>query len=52
MARACVLDVNETLLDLGVLDPLLERVFGDAAARGEWFGQLQQSWLVATVTGH
>ena len=35
VARACVLDVNETLLDLGAFDPLLERVFGDAAARGE-----------------
>ena len=52
VARACVLDVNETLLDLGAFDPLLERVFGDAAARGEWFGQLEQSWLIATVTGH
>jgi 2-haloacid dehalogenase len=52
LARACVFDVNETLLDMGALDPLFERVFGDASARGEWFGQLQQSWLVATVTGH
>ena len=51
MARVCVFDVNETLLDLGALDPLFERAFGDAAARTEWFGQLQQSWLVATVTG-
>ena len=52
VARVCVFDVNETLLDMGALDPLFERAFGDAAARGEWFGQLQQSWLVATVTGH
>ena len=51
MARACVFDVNETLLDMAALDPLFERAFGDAAARTEWFGQLQQSWLVATVTG-
>ncbi|HKH75678.1 MAG TPA: haloacid dehalogenase type II [Rubrobacteraceae bacterium] len=51
MARACVFDVNETLLDMRALDPLFERAFGDAAARTEWFGQLQQSWLVATVTG-
>jgi 2-haloacid dehalogenase len=51
LARACVFDVNETLLDLGALDPLFERAFGDASARGEWFGQFQQSWLVATVTG-
>jgi 2-haloacid dehalogenase len=51
VARVCVFDVNETLLDLSALDPLFERAFGDASARGEWFGQLQQSWLVATVTG-
>ena len=25
MARVCLLDVNETLLDLGALDPLVER---------------------------
>lgn len=51
MARVCVFDVNETLLDMGALDPLFEHAFGDASARGEWFGQFQQSWLVATVTG-
>jgi 2-haloacid dehalogenase len=46
-----VFDVNETLLDLGALDPSFERAFGDAAARREWFSQLLQSALVATVTG-
>lgn len=51
MARACVFDVNETLLDMAALDPHFERVFGDASARGAWFGQFQHSWLVATVTG-
>jgi 2-haloacid dehalogenase len=51
VARVCVFDVNETLLDLGALDPEFESVFGDASARGEWFAQFQQSWLVATVTG-
>jgi 2-haloacid dehalogenase len=50
MARICVFDVNETLLDLGALDPHFERVFGDAGVRGAWFGQLLQSALVATVT--
>jgi 2-haloacid dehalogenase len=49
--RVCVFDVNETLLDLGALDPSFERAFGDAAARREWFSQLLQSALVATVTG-
>ncbi len=51
MPRVCVFDVNETLLDLGALDPSFERAFGDAAARREWFSQLLQSALVATVTG-
>ncbi len=51
MPRVCVFDVNETLLDLAALDPHFERVFGDAAVRGEWFGQMIQSALVSTVTG-
>ena len=51
MARVCVFDVNETLLDLGALDPHFERVFGDAGVRRTWFLQLLQSALVATVTG-
>jgi 2-haloacid dehalogenase len=51
MARICVFDVNETLLDLGALDPHFERVFGDAGVRRAWFLQLLQSALVATVTG-
>jgi 2-haloacid dehalogenase len=50
MARVCVFDVNETLLDLGALDPHFERIFGDAGLRRAWFGQLLQSALVATVT--
>jgi 2-haloacid dehalogenase len=50
MARVCVFDVNETLLDLGALDPLFERVFGDSGVRRAWFLQLLQSALVATVT--
>jgi 2-haloacid dehalogenase len=51
MARVCVFDVNETLLDLGSLDPHFERTFGDAGVRRVWFLQLLQSALVATVTG-
>lgn len=51
MSRVCVFDVNETLLDLGALDPHFERVFGDASARQEWFGQFLTSWLTAMVTG-
>jgi 2-haloacid dehalogenase len=51
MARVCVFDVNETLLDLGALDPHFEAAFGDAGVRRAWFLQLLQSALVATVTG-
>jgi hypothetical protein len=51
MARVCVFDVNETLLDLAALDPHFERAFGDADVRRAWFLQLLQSALVATVTG-
>jgi 2-haloacid dehalogenase len=50
MARVCVFDVNETLLDLKALDPHFARVFGDASVRQAWFGQMIQSALVATVT--
>lgn len=51
MPRVCVFDVNETLLDLRALDPTFAQVFGDASARREWFAQMIQSALVATVTG-
>ena len=51
MSHTIVFDVNETLLDLGSLDPHFERAFGDVAARHQWFAQVLQSALVATVTG-
>ena len=51
MPRVCVFDVNETLLDLGALDPHFERLFGDPSARQGWFGQFLTSWLTAMVTG-
>ena len=51
MARVCVFDVNETLLDLGALDPQFERVFGDASTRQAWFGQFLTLWLTELVTG-
>lgn len=46
-----VFDVNETLLDLSSLDPHFERIFGDGSVRGEWFAQLVQSAMAATLTG-
>ncbi len=51
MSRVLVFDVNETLLNLGALDPHFRRVFGHAAVRRQWFAQVLQSALVATVTG-
>ena len=51
MPRVCVFDVNETLLDLGTLDPYFQNLFGNAAVRQEWFNQMIQSALVSTVTG-
>jgi 2-haloacid dehalogenase len=49
-SRILLFDVNETLLDLGALDPLFRRVFGNAAVQRQWFTQVLQSALVATVT--
>ena len=42
MDRPTVLlfDVNETLLDIGALTPLFERVFGDGRVMREWYAQL------------
>lgn len=37
MNRVVIFDVNETMLDLGALDPLFVRWFGDQLARKEWF---------------
>ncbi len=51
MARACVFDVNETLLDMAALDPYFERIFGDASMRQTWFGQFLALWLTDMVTG-
>ena len=44
-------DVNETLLDLRVLDPEFARVFGDAGVRRQWFQQLLASAFVSVITG-
>jgi 2-haloacid dehalogenase len=51
VTRVIVFDVNETLLDMGALDPHFERVFGDASARQSWFDQFLQLWLTEMVTG-
>jgi 2-haloacid dehalogenase len=46
-----VFDVNETLLDLRVLDPTFERVFGDATVRRQWFGLVLRNAMTLTMTG-
>src|SRR5258708_27542648 len=51
MQRIITFDVNETLLDLRVLDPIFERVFGDATVRPIWFSQMLQIAFVGTITG-
>ena len=35
-----VFDVNETLLDITTLEPLFERLFGDARVMRQWFAEL------------
>lgn len=51
MKKLIVFDVNETLLSLSALDLEFQRVFGDPSRRGEWFAQVLQNSLVATITG-
>jgi len=49
--RVLVFDVIETLLDLQALDPAFQAVFEDGrGVRQQWFQQMLQSALVATVT--
>ena len=51
MPRVLVFDVNETLLDLRVLDPIFEQAFGDAAVRRQWFGLVLRNAMAVTITG-
>jgi 2-haloacid dehalogenase len=50
MPRVLAFDVNETLLDLSVLDGLFEEAFGDAALRQLWFAQMLQVAFVGAIT--
>ncbi|MCA1554583.1 MAG: haloacid dehalogenase type II [Chloroflexi bacterium] len=50
MARVIVFDVIETMLNLRALDAPFERVFGDGSVRQQWFSQMLQLALVATIT--
>jgi len=44
-----VVDVNETLLDLGSLREPFARAFGGTTSLGEWFARLLHGSLVTTV---
>lgn len=47
-----VFDVNETLLDLGALQPGFADLFGSADLLGEWFARMLHGSLVANHVGH
>jgi 2-haloacid dehalogenase len=46
-----VFDVNETLLDLGTMEPTFERIFGDKKAMRLWFAELILYSAALTVAG-
>lgn len=50
--RVLVFDVNETLLDIGTLAPLFQRLFGDGAVLRHWFAQLILHAEAAALAGH
>ncbi len=47
-----VFDVNETLLDIDVLEPLFERLFGEKGRKREWFAQLILYSEALSLTGN
>jgi len=49
--RVIVCDVNETLLDLGALDPHFKATFGDGRVLQEWFANVLLYSEVATLAG-
>src|ERR1700681_4550657 len=46
-----VFDVNETLLDLGTMEPTFERIFGEKGAMRLWFANLIMYSAALTVAG-
>src|SRR5687767_6196797 len=51
MPRVIVCDVNETLLDIGALEPHFEQTFGDGRVLQEWFANVLLYSEVATLAG-
>lgn len=46
-----VFDVNETLLDIDILNPFFERTFGDARVMRQWFAELILYSQALTLSG-
>jgi len=46
-----VFDVNETLLDLGTMEPIFQRIFGEKSAMRLWFSNLILYSAALTVAG-
>ena len=51
MPRVIVCDVNETLLDIGALEPHFKQTFGDGRVLQEWFANVLLYSEVATLAG-
>ena len=51
MPRVIVCDVNETLLDVGALEPLFQEAFGEGRVLQDWFGTVLLYSEVATLAG-
>lgn len=49
--RVIVFDVNETLLDIEILNPFFERAFGDAGVMRQWFAELILYSQALTLSG-
>jgi FMN phosphatase YigB (HAD superfamily) len=51
MPRVIVCDVNETLLDVGALEPHFKQTFGDGRVLQEWFANVLLYSEVVTLSG-
>jgi 2-haloacid dehalogenase len=51
MPRVIVCDVNETLLDVGALEPHFKQAFGDGRVLQDWFANVLLYSEVATLAG-
>ena len=51
MPRVIVCDVNETLLDVGTLEPHFKQTFGDGRVLQDWFANVLLYSEVATLAG-